>query len=104
MPEHFDHKVSFVYVKACVVDRLTPQTPNLEVRVSLDKVLYSALSSPRCIDAWVPATYCWGGGNPAMNKHPIQGGSSNIPRHDSVRLGLWLGCAFTLPLVKTTAV
>ena len=52
MPEHFDHKVSFVYVKACVVDRLTPQTPNLEVRVSLDKVLYSTLSSPRCIDGY----------------------------------------------------
>ena len=104
MPEHFDHKVSFVYVKACVVDRLTSQTPNLEVRVSLDKVLYSTLSSPRCIDGYRRHTAGGGGGNPAMNKHPIQGGSSNIPRHDSVRLGLWLGCAFTLPLVKTTAV
>ena len=51
MPEHFDHKVSFVYVKACVVDRLTPQTPNLEVRVSLDKVLYSTFRQLNLPDA-----------------------------------------------------
>ena len=47
-----------------MADRLTPQTPDLEVRgsrparrvVSLDKQLYSTLSQ---VYKWVPATYCW---------------------------------------------
>ena len=63
-----------------MAERLTPRTPDLEVQgsslarrvVSLDKELYSAncLSSPRCINGYRrhPA-----GGNPAMDKHPVQG-------------------------------
>ena len=63
-----------------MAERLTPRTPDLEFRgsslarrvVSLDKELYSAncLSSPRCINGYRrhPA-----GGNPAMDKHPVQG-------------------------------
>ena len=55
-------------VEACVAKRLTPRTPDLEVRVStlarrvvsLDKELYSALSLFAQVYKWVPAIYCWG--------------------------------------------
>ena len=67
MPEYVDHKLSFVYVKACVTERLTPETPNPEVRVSLDKNFTPlCLSSPRCINGYRRHT-AGGGGNPAMN-------------------------------------
>ena len=53
MPDYVDHKLSFVYVKACVTERLTPETPNLGVRVSLDKNFTPlCLSLPRCINGY----------------------------------------------------
>ena len=54
-------------------------------------------------------TYCWkeggGGGNPAMDWHPIQGGVTILlgMHHatetgiSSGRVGLWPMCPFTLP-------
>ena len=55
---------------ACVAERLTPRTLDLEVRgsslvrrvASIDKELYSTLSLFTQVYKWVPATYCWGGG------------------------------------------
>ena len=55
-------------LEACVAERLTPRTLDLEVRgsslarrvVSLDKELYSTLSLFTQVYKWVPATYCWG--------------------------------------------
>ena len=55
-------------MEACVAERLTPRTPDLEVRgsslarrvVSLGKELYSTLSLSAQVYKWVPATYCWG--------------------------------------------
>ena len=38
-------------------------------------------SSPRCTNGY--QQMCWG--NPAMDKHPIQGGSSNTPRRFMLR-------------------
>ena len=53
MPDYVDHKLSFGYVKVCVTERLTPETPNLEVRVSLDKNFTPiCLSLPRCINGY----------------------------------------------------
>ena len=53
MPEYVDHKLSFVYAKARVTERLTPETPNLEVRVSLDKNFTPLCPSlPRCINGY----------------------------------------------------
>ena len=54
-------------VEACVAERLTPRTPDLEVRgsslarriVSLGKEPYSTLSLFTQVYKWVPATYCW---------------------------------------------
>ena len=63
-------------VEACVAERLTPRTLDLEVRgsslarrvVSLGKELHSTLSLFTHVYKWVPATYSWGGGgNPAMD-------------------------------------
>ena len=77
---------------ACAVKWLTPRTLDREVRVlslalrvvSLDKELYSTFSLFTQVYKWVPATCCWGG-NPAMDYsyHPVQGRSSNTPRHAS---------------------
>ena len=58
-------------VEACVAERLTPRTPDLEVRgsslarrvVSLGKELYSTLSLFTQVYKWVPVTYSsysWG--------------------------------------------
>ena len=69
-------------VEESVADRLTTRTYDLEVQgsslgrrvVSLDKELYSTLSLFTQVYKWVLATYCWGGGgNPAMDQHPVQG-------------------------------
>ena len=68
-------RAKFKFVKACVAERLTPRTLHLEVRgsslarrvVSLHKELYSTLPLSAQVHKCVPATYCWGGGNPAMN-------------------------------------
>ena len=57
-----------IYVEACVAERLTPRTLDLEVQgssltqsiVSLDKELYSTLSLFTQVYKWVPETYCWG--------------------------------------------
>ena len=70
----FAAKVRFFYVaiatvlEACVAERLTPRTLDLEVRgsslarrvVSLDKELYSNLSLFTQVYKWVKAIYCWG--------------------------------------------
>ena len=67
-------KARFFYVaiatvlEACVAERLTPRTLDLEVRgsslarrvVSLDKELYSNLSLFTQVYKWVKAIYCWG--------------------------------------------
>ena len=101
---------------ACVAERLTPRTQDLEVRgsslarcvVSLDKQPYSplCLSSP-LVCKWVPATYRWGGGeggNPAMEFRPggipillgmLRATETGI---SSGRVGLWLVCFFTFYL------
>ena len=55
-------------VEACVAERLTTRTLNLEVRgsslirhvVSLDKELYTTLSLLTQVYKWVPATHFWG--------------------------------------------
>ena len=53
MPDYVDHKFSFVYMKACVTERLTPETPHLEVRVSFGKNFTPlCLSSPSCINGY----------------------------------------------------
>ena len=62
-----------VFVEACVVERLTPRTPDLDILGSslahcvifLDKKLYSTLSLftqgvAAQVYKWVPATYIWG--------------------------------------------
>ena len=62
--------LSFLFVKARVAERLTPGTPDPEVRGSnlarrffpLGKELYTTLSLFTQVYKWVPATYCWGGG------------------------------------------
>ena len=51
-----------------MAERLTPRSPELEVRgssparrvASLDKELYSTLSLFAQMYKWVPASYCWG--------------------------------------------
>ena len=67
-------KARFLYVaiatvlEACVAERLTPRTLDLEARgsslarrvFSLDKELNSTLSLFTQVYKWVPATYCWG--------------------------------------------
>ena len=53
-------------VEACVAERLTPRTLDLEFResslarrvVSLGEELYSTLSLFTQVYKWVPATYC----------------------------------------------
>ena len=53
----------FFIAEACVAERLTPRTPDLEIRgsslarrvVSLDKELYSTLSLRTQVYKWVPA-------------------------------------------------
>ena len=60
--------ISSIEPEACVVEWLTAETPDLEVRgsslarrvVSLDKELYSTLCLFTCVYKWIPATYCWG--------------------------------------------
>ena len=55
-------------VEACVAERLTPQTLDLEVRgsslalltVSLYKELLTTLSLFIPVYKWVSVTYCWG--------------------------------------------
>ena len=55
-------------LEACVAERLTPRTLDLEVRgsslarrvFSLDKELNSTLYLFTLVYKWVPATYCWG--------------------------------------------
>ena len=55
-------------VEACVAERLTPRTLDLDVRgsslarrvVSFGKELYSTLSLLTHVYKWVPATYSWG--------------------------------------------
>ena len=56
-------------MKACVAERLTPWTLDLEVQgssrlacriVSSHKELYSTLSLLTQVYKWVPATHCWG--------------------------------------------
>ena len=84
-----------IFVEACVVDRLTPRTPDLDVLgsslahcvVFLDKKLYSTLSLFTQVAAvqvykWVPATYIWG---ILLWDELIShsGGSINTPRHAS---------------------
>ena len=57
-----------VRVEACVGERLTPRTLDLEVWgsslarrvVSLDKELYYTLSLLTRVYKWVLVTYCWG--------------------------------------------
>ena len=59
-------------MEACVAERLTSRTLDVEVRgsslvrrvVSLDKELYSTLFLSTQVYKWVLATYCWreGGG------------------------------------------
>ena len=91
-----------------MAERLTPRSPELEVRgssparrvASLDKELYSTLSLFAQVYKWVPASYCWGITLRWTTSRP--GGRSNTPRHASAketgisfgRLGLWLVCAF----------
>ena len=70
-------------MEARLAERLTPRSPDLEVRgsslvhrlVFLDKELYSTLSLFTELP-WVPATQCWGGGGgeAAIDWHPAQGG------------------------------
>ena len=62
-----------------MTERLTSRTVDLEVQgsslarhvVSLDKELYSSLSLFTRVYKWAPATP-GGGGNPAMDFHPVQ--------------------------------
>ena len=57
-----------INVEACVAERLTPRTLDLEVRgsslrrrvVFLDGELFSTLSLFTRVYKWVPGTYCWG--------------------------------------------
>ena len=112
-----------IYVEMCVAEKLTPQTLDLEVWgssltcriVSLDKELNSTLSPfTQVYLKWVPATYCWGGGNPAMDQHPIQGWgrvvillgmlyATETGIHSSC-LGLWLMCTFSFTLQTYRAI
>ena len=97
-----------------MVGRLTPRTPDLEVRgsnlvlhvASLDKELYSTLSLFTQVYKWVPATYCWGE-RYGLASHPVGVaklvGILHAKGISSGRLGLWLMCAFTfLPHITTT--
>ena len=94
---------------------LTPRTLDQEVRVSslarpvFPLELYSTLCLFTQVYKWVSATYCGGGGefNPAMDYHPVQGGSSNTSRHASCygnryklrQFGPWFKYAFTFPFL-----
>ena len=81
-----------VRVEACVGERLTPRTLDLEVWgsslarrvVSLDKELYYTLSLLTRVYKWVLVTYCWGI-TLRWTSIPSRGGegSSNTPRHAS---------------------
>ena len=74
-----------------MTERLTPGTPDLEVRgsslarrvASLDKDLYSTLSLFSQVYKWVPASYCWGI-TLRWTSIPSRG-SSNTPRHASAK-------------------
>ena len=85
-------------MEACVTERLTPRTLDLEVRgsslarrvVSVHKKLYSTLSLFTQVYKWVPATYCWWG-VVAILLGMLYAKETGI-RCD--RLGLWLVCAF----------
>ena len=88
----YDGKVSWefcrstnIYMEACVAEKLTSQTLDLEVWgsslachiVSLDKELNSSLSPfTQVYLKWVPATYCWGGGGVTLQwtSIPSKGG------------------------------
>ena len=97
-----------------MAERLTPRTPDLEVRgsslarrvVSLDKEFHSPLSPFTQVYKWVPATYCrGGGGNPTMDQHPVQGGLALLlgmlhAKETGISSGLL--CAFNLPLYNVT--
>ena len=110
----------YLFVEACVAERLKPAIPDLEARdsssasriVSLHKKLYSTLSLFTRVYKLVPPTYCWvGGGRGGEEGGRViliqttipSGGSSNTLRHASCqgnrdnpsRLGLWFLCAFT---------
>ena len=96
-------------VEACVAKRLTPRTPDLEVRgsslvrrvVSLDKELYSTLSLFTQVYKCVPATYCWAV-TLQWTSIPSKGGVAILlgmfhakeTGKLSCRLGLWLVCTF----------
>ena len=77
----FYYMATLSFVEVCVAEWLTPRSPDLDVRgssltlrvVFLDKELYSTLSLFTQVYKWIPVTYCWVV-NPAMDKHPIQGG------------------------------
>ena len=96
-------------VEACVPKRLTPRTPDLEVRgsslarrvVSLDRELYSTLSLFTQVYKCVPATYCWAV-TLQWTSIPSKGGVAILlgmfhakeTGKLSCRLGLWLVCTF----------
>ena len=101
-------------MEACVAERLTPRTLDLEVRgsslarrvVSLDRELYSTLSLFAQVCKLVQATYCWeitlrwtsipsgggGGGRVAILLGMLHAKETGI---SSGHLSLWLVCAFT---------
>ena len=96
-------------VEACVAKRLTPRTPDVEVRgsslarrvVSLDRELYSTLSLFTQVYKCVPATYCWAV-TLQWTSIPSKGGVAILlgmfhakeTGKLSCRLGLWLVCTF----------
>ena len=97
-------------VEACVAERLTPRTLDLEVRgsslarrvVSLDRELYSTLSLFAQVCKLVQATYCWevtlrwtsipSRGGVAILLGMLHAKETGI---SSGRFSLWLLCAFT---------
>ena len=111
--ENFLYIILFmaIPVEACVAERLTTRTPDLEVRgssparraVSLNKEFYSPLFLYTQVYKWVPATFCW---RVTLRRTSIPSRGIAILvgmlyalclRHrDKFRsFGLWLLCAFT---------